>query len=98
MERTESRNIPWIIKYRPRTLKEVIGNKEGIRKVVEWLKSWEAGPPKKRALLIYGPPGVGKTVAVEAASRDLNLELIESNASDYRRNSDIKSFAGLASQ
>jgi len=98
LERTESRSIPWTIKYRPRTLKEVIGNREGIRKVVEWLKSWEIGPPKKRALLLYGPPGVGKTVAVEAASRDLNLELIESNASDYRRDSDIKSFAGLASQ
>jgi len=98
LERAEGRSVPWIIKYRPRTLEEVIGNREGKKKVVEWLKSWEAGPPKKRALLIYGPPGVGKTGAAEAASRDLNLELIESNASNYRRDADIKSFAGLASQ
>ncbi|MEM2875905.1 MAG: replication factor C large subunit [Candidatus Bathyarchaeia archaeon] len=94
----EIRSVPWTIKYKPKTLKEVIGNRDGIGKVVSWLKSWGMEQPKKRALLIYGPPGVGKTGAVEAASRDLTLELVESNASDYRRDLDIKGLVGLASQ
>lgn len=98
MVEIESRNIPWTVKYRPKTLREVIGNKSSIKEIVNWLKSWREGPPKKRALLLHGPPGVGKTVSVEAVARDLNLELVESNASDYRRNADIKAFAGLASQ
>ena len=54
--------------------------------------------PKKRAAFLYGPPGIGKTVTVEALTNDLNMELVEKNASDYRTEEAINRFAGLASQ
>lgn len=88
----------WTVKYRPKSLTEIIGNSESIEKFVVWVKSWEKGVPKKRAAFLYGPPGTGKTVAVEAVAHDLSMELVEKNASDYRTEEAVNRFAGLASQ
>jgi len=90
--------VAWTVKHKPRSLKDVVGNREAIRRFVDWVKSWEGGIPKKRAVLLYGPPGVGKTVTVEALANDLDMEFVEKNASDYRTEDAIKRFAGLASQ
>jgi len=76
----------------------VVGNKEAIQVLVSWIKSWESGVPKKRAAFLYGPPGIGKTVSVEALTNDLKMEFVEKNASDYRTEEAINHFAGLASQ
>jgi len=40
--------------------------------------------PEKAAILLEGPPGVGKTSIVYALANDLNMEVIETNASDTR--------------
>jgi replication factor C large subunit len=77
---------------------EVVGNKEAIQTLVDWVRSWEKGIPKKRAAFLYGPPGVGKTVTVETLANDLKMEFVEKNASDYRTEEAINHFAGLASQ
>ena len=91
-------HVAWVLKHKPKTLLEVMGNRETIEKFKEWIESWNKGVPKKRAAFLYGPVGVGKTVVVEALSKDLNMELVEKNASDYRTQEAIKKFAGLASQ
>ncbi len=88
----------WTVKHKPRTLSEVVGNEEAIRKLTSWINSWNKGIPKKRAAFLYGPPGVGKTVAVEALAYDLKMEFVEKNASDYRTAEAVQRFAGLASQ
>jgi replication factor C large subunit len=88
----------WTVKHKPKSLAEVIGNKETIQKFVDWIKSWDKGIPKKRAAFLYGPPGIGKTVTVEALAYDFQMELVEKNASDYRTEEAVKRFAGLASQ
>ena len=44
----------------------------------------------KKAALLYGPPGVGKTTLVHAAANDFNLEVIEANASDVRTSNAIR--------
>ena len=41
-------------------------------------------PPDKAAVLLEGPPGIGKTSIVYALANDLNMEVIETNASDTR--------------
>ncbi len=51
---------------------------------------------KKRALLLHGPTGTGKTSAVHAIAKEMNLELIEVNASDYRTASEINTKIGNA--
>jgi len=89
---------PWTVKYKPRTLNEVAGNDEAKSKILKWIQQWDKKPPKKRALLIYGPPGVGKTVTIEALAEDLDMELVESNASDYRTKDAVQRFAGRAAR
>ena len=91
-------HIPWTQKYKPKSLTEVIGNKEAKERILNWIRLWNRGVPDKRALFIYGPPGVGKTVTIEALANDLNMELIESDASSYRTASAVKRLAGRASQ
>ena len=88
----------WTVKHKLHSLSEVVGNSKAIEKLSRWVKSWERGVPKKRAAFLYGPPGVGKTVSVEALANDLRMELVERNASDYRTADAVKRFAGLASQ
>ena len=88
----------WTVKHKPHTLSDVVGNAESIEKLAEWVKSWSKGTPKKRAAFLFGPPGVGKTVCVEALASDLGMELVEKNASDYRTAEAVERFAGLASQ
>ena len=88
----------WVVKHKPKSLNEVVGNKDAIQKFVDWVKSWEKGVPKKRAAFLYGPPGVGKTVTVETLANDFHVEFVEKNASDYRTEEAVKRFAGLASQ
>ena len=91
-------HFAWTIKHKPKSLGEIIGNSEAIEKLIEWVESWEKGIPKKRAAFLYGPPGVGKTVTVEALAHDHDMEFVEKNASDYRTEEAINRFAGLASQ
>jgi replication factor C large subunit len=88
----------WTVKHKPKTLLEIVGNSEAIKKLVDWVKRWDKGIPQKRAAFLYGPPGVGKTVTVEALANDFKMEFVEKNASDYRTEEAIKRFAGLASQ
>ena len=88
----------WTVKYKPKSLNEIVGNKEAIQSLVDWVESWENNVPKKRAVFLYGPPGIGKTVSVETLANDLGMEFVEKNASDYRTEDAINRFAGLASQ
>ncbi|MCC6003872.1 MAG: replication factor C large subunit [Thermofilum sp.] len=76
--------VPWVEKYRPSKIAEVAGNEEAKKKYVAWLNSWLKGKPQKKAALLYGPPGSGKTSIVHATAREFNWDLIELNASDVR--------------
>lgn len=88
----------WTVKHKPKSLAEIVGNAEAIQKFIDWIRSWEKAVPKKRAAFLYGPPGIGKTVTVEALANDYGMEFVEKNASDYRTEEAINRFAGLASQ
>ncbi|WP_457554915.1 replication factor C large subunit [Candidatus Pyrohabitans sp.] len=88
----------WVEKYRPRTLKEVAGNPRAIAALLSWVREWKTGTPRKRALLLYGPPGSGKTSAAYALARDLNYDYIELNASDWRTRDVINRIVGSASR
>ena len=88
---------PWTTKYRPKTSRDVAGNKTAIEKLREWVSSWSEGPPNKRAVLLYGPAGVGKTSVTEALAMERGWDLVEINASDKRSGEILSKIAGLAS-
>jgi replication factor C large subunit len=74
-------NLLWVEKYRPQKISDVIGNAQAKDTFVNWLKSKRR---RKKAVLLYGPAGVGKTALVNAASNQFNFTIVEMNASDTR--------------
>ncbi len=88
--------LPWVEKYRPRHMKDIINQRNAIQKVNDWVRSWIGGMPKKKALLLAGPPGSGKTSTVYALANDYGFEVIELNASDERTVEKIKRYIGAA--
>ncbi|CAG9319324.1 unnamed protein product [Blepharisma stoltei] len=79
-------------KYSPKCLKDLIGNKPQIQKLLEWFKKWQSPISERkqndkysaRAILISGPPGIGKTTAARIITKDLGYQPVEFNASDTR--------------
>jgi len=81
----------WTEKYRPKKGNEIIGNKEALSDLRRHVSNY-----RKKAILIYGPSGVGKTIAVKIIADELNFEVIELNASDARDEKNINSILGEA--
>ncbi|WNY25071.1 replication factor C large subunit [Methanolapillus millepedarum] len=88
----------WAEKYRPKTFKEIIGNKKALHELRLWADEWAAKMPEKRAVILYGPAGVGKTTSAHALAREMGWEMIELNAGDQRTAEVIDKVAGSASR
>lgn len=87
---------PWVEKYRPKSLEEYVGNGEAVQRLIRWVKNWS--PRGKKAALLYGPPGVGKTTIALIVARMFNYDLVEMNASDWRTAEKISRVAGRAAE
>jgi len=74
-------DLLWVEKYRPKKISDVVGNELAKTAFINWLKNKRR---RKKAVLLYGPAGVGKTALVNAASNEFNFTIIEMNASDTR--------------
>jgi len=83
----------WTEKYRPKKLSEVIGNPSAAEELKSWAGSWAGGIPKKRAVVLIGPPGVGKTSSAAALANEKGWDIVEMNASDQRTGTAIKEVA-----
>jgi replication factor C large subunit len=74
----------WTEKYRPTRLEEVVGNPAAIADLRKWADAWARGRPDKKAVILQGDAGIGKTSAALALARERGWALIEMNASDSR--------------
>ncbi|KAG9234585.1 P-loop containing nucleoside triphosphate hydrolase protein [Amylocarpus encephaloides] len=78
-------SLPWVEKYRPRTLEDVSGHQDILATINKFADS-----NRLPHLLLYGPPGTGKTSTILALARKLygakNIRqmVLELNASDDR--------------
>lgn len=89
----------WTDKYAPTQLDQLCGNKGAVEKIRHWLSNWKrnlahnfsasAADPSAsyRAIILSGPPGIGKTTAAHLVANSLGFDVIESNASDTRSKS-----------
>uniref|UniRef100_T1L3E1 AAA+ ATPase domain-containing protein n=1 Tax=Tetranychus urticae TaxID=32264 RepID=T1L3E1_TETUR len=78
-------NLPWVEKYRPNTLEELISHGDIVSTIQKFIS--ERRIPH---LLFYGPPGTGKTTTILAIAKQLYSQkefssmVLELNASDDR--------------
>src|SRR2546421_1878875 len=83
----------WVEKYRPKDLDDVAGNPTAVAELRKWAASWQRGRPEKKAVVLQGPPGIGKTSAALALANEMGWSLVEMNASDSRNADAIRKVA-----
>lgn len=80
------KQIPLIEKYRVNSLKDIKGQDIALEEVKNFFKMF----PSKRALILNGPTGTGKTSISIAFAIDNGMELFELNASDLRNRASLE--------
>ncbi|NLI62706.1 MAG: AAA family ATPase [Methanosarcinaceae archaeon] len=83
MKENEKGTDLWTLKYRPKTVEDILGN-DSAKKSLRILIDGDSVPH----IIFYGPPGSGKTTAVLAMAKELFGDSFESNlvyinASDF---------------
>ncbi|XP_032287214.1 replication factor C subunit 5 isoform X3 [Phoca vitulina] len=79
------RNLPWVEKYRPQTLNDLISHQDILSTIQKFISE-----DRLPHLLLYGPPGTGKTSTILACAKQLYKDkefgsmVLELNASDDR--------------
>lgn len=74
--------LPWTLKYAPSQASLIPGRAKIVGKLKDFVSNYAQS--KKKAYLLYGPSGVGKTSLINALAKELDAELFELNASDTR--------------
>ncbi|KAK2079400.1 Subunit of heteropentameric Replication factor C (RF-C) [Prototheca wickerhamii] len=81
---SSSFELPWVEKYRPSIVKDIVGNTEAVSRLQ--IIAEEGNMPN---LILAGPPGTGKTTSIHCVAHELLGEhykeaVLELNASDDR--------------
>lgn len=86
----------WTVRHAPQSLNQICGNKAQVEKLGRWLRAFPKNQRTKfkmpgadgsgtfRAVMIHGPPGIGKTTAAHLVAKLEGYDIVESNASDTR--------------
>jgi replication factor C subunit 1 len=89
-------DLLWLEKYRPKTIKDYIGNTEIRDTVVDWIQKFKRKDPDvPRFLVLHGVPGVGKTTLSHIIFNDYNYDIVELNASEQRTKKMIHAKVGV---
>ena len=73
-EQKGGRNDLWVDRYAPKFLTDVIGHKDSITQLTQWLKAW---PANNRGALISGPPGIGKSTMAHLIAKEAGYVITE---------------------
>lgn len=102
-EGQDPKNQLWTVRYAPQSLSQICGNKAQVEKLGRWLRAFPKnqrtnfkmpgadGSGTFRAVMIHGPPGIGKTTAAHLVAKLEGYDIVESNASDTRSKKLIES-------
>ncbi|XP_062088936.1 replication factor C subunit 1 isoform X2 [Humulus lupulus] len=110
VQTTQHSALSWTEKYKPKVPNDIIGNQSLVKQLHDWLTRWhdqflDAGSKKKgkkasdsgakKAVLLSGTPGIGKTTSAKLVCQMLGFQTIEVNASDSRGKADAKIEKGI---
>ncbi|KAF2839549.1 DNA replication factor C, large subunit [Patellaria atrata CBS 101060] len=89
-------NRLWTSKYAPTDIAHICGNKIQVERLQRWLRNFPEsqrhnfkvggldGSGVYRAVMLSGPPGVGKTTSAHLVAKLEGYDVVENNASDTR--------------
>lgn len=107
---TVQSSLMWTVKHQPKNPKDIIGNQSLVSQLRTWLKTWheqfldtsnkkqgkkQNDSGSKKAVLLSGTPGIGKTTSAKLVCQELGFQAIEVNASDSRGKADSKIEKGV---
>jgi len=73
-------------KYRAKKYVDFVGQDTAIKEVKDFIRNF----PKKKALILYGPAGTGKTSLALAAAKESQFDVLELNSSDLRNRKSLE--------
>ena len=76
--------LPLFEKYRPKKISDIRGQDIAVDKLKAFITAFSRGISKKKAMILHGPAGTGKTTLAHAFANEMSYELFELNASDLR--------------
>lgn len=79
--------MSWVEEFRPRRFEDVKGQNEAINRIISFVRTFKKG---KKALVLHGPPGVGKTTLAHVIAIENDSEIFELNASDLRNREKLR--------
>ncbi len=82
--RMNNYNQTWTERYRPKNFSSLKGQDLAISKIKDFILNFDNPKRKKNALILHGPPGIGKTTIAHISALELKSEIYELNASDFR--------------
>jgi replication factor C large subunit len=91
----DGKRDPWVHKYAPKHTREIAGHGDVIAQLKHYVEHYKPG---QKPILLFGKPGIGKTSMIHALAHELDLELLEINASDSRNKDSIDLIVGGAAQ
>lgn len=80
---------PWTERHRPKTFEEIKGQDFAVETIEKFIEEFKSRKSKK-ALVLHGPPGIGKTTLAHVAAIETNSEIFELNASDLRNKTKLQ--------
>ena len=84
-------------RYKPKKIADIIGNTSAVKALLHYLQTFEQIKSVRRAVLLAGPPGIGKSTMAHVVAREAGFDVVELNASDVRNRKALReTLAGLA--
>lgn len=75
-------------KYQPKTLREIVGQDEGVLEICRWLKNYS------KPLLLTGPTGSGKSTIIRAIATEFKIDAVYIDNIDMLSSAFMGSFFG----